>query len=116
MPVMAWIIPVLMALLLGACVAAPAKTVTPGPAISQMTVCGPHDKLVNRIDAVHGERQEWIAILDDSGLIIEAFVSDARTFTLLVRNGPDAIMSCVVVSGVNYHRTREKPDVISLSH
>ena len=121
---MARLIPALMAMLLGACVAAPAKTVTPAPTISQVTVCGPHAKLVSRIRDVHGERQEWIAILDQptppsigSGLIIEAYVSQkTKTFTILIRHGSDARMACVLVSGVNYHRSpvTEKPDVISL--
>ena len=119
---MAWIIPILMAMLLSACVAAPAKTVTPAPTINaQVTVCGPHAKLVSRIRDVHGERQERIAILDQptpqsTELIIEAYVSQkTKTFTILIRHGSDASMACVLVSGVNYHRTRvtEKPDVVS---
>ena len=117
MRVMAWIIPALTALLLGACVAAPAKTVMPAPAPAipaRVTVCGPHGKLVSRIRDVHGEHQEWVGILDESGLIIEGYVSNARTFTLLIRDGRDAIMTCVLVSGVNYHRApAAKPDVVS---
>ena len=115
---MARFIPALMALLLSACVAAPAKTVMPAPAPAipaRVTVCGPHAKLVSRIRDVHGENQEFVAILDDSGLIIEGYVSDARTFTLLIRDGRDAIMTCVLVSGTNYHRAGSpKPDVVSL--
>ena len=100
---MAWLVPILM-MLLGACVTtvpAPSKPIDTSAAIkTAMMVCGIHDQMTARLKADYGETQVWIALLDNK-LAIEMFVSEEKTFTMLVTNGQG--LACLFGSGGSYH-------------
>jgi hypothetical protein len=97
---MRWLIPFL--LLLGACVTTlPSKPVDRSDTLdAAMTMCGIHDSMVAKLKADYGEVQVWIAMLENE-LVLEMFVSEGNTFTMLVTNGQG--LACLFGSGRSYH-------------
>ena len=94
----------LLALFLGACVTV-SKPVEMSESLNEaMKMCGIHQDMVEGLVDDFGEKQEWIAMLDNQ-LAIEMFVnSGTHTFTMLVTNSQG--LACLFASGTSYHPTR----------
>jgi len=94
---------ILTLMLLGGCVATPqsGKPESSTKAMQvAMSVCGIHASMVEALHDRHGEKQAWVALLDN-GLMMEMHVSPAGTFTIFLVDGRG--MACYYGSGHNYH-------------
>ena len=96
---MGWFIPVIV-LLLASCATVQPRTIDMSEALNEaMSMCGIHDQMTGKLEEQYGETQAWIAILDNQ-LVIEMFVSDTNTFTVLVSNSQG--LACLFASGTDY--------------
>lgn len=72
----------------------PDTSVPAGPA--DVTNCGPRDQIVSQLGAMFKEAPSGIGMIDPTA-VVEVFVSDAGTFTILA-SGTDGT-SCILASG-----------------
>jgi hypothetical protein len=79
------------------------------PTITQAQLpCAPRDEIVTQITQRFKERPEANGITPQ-GLLLEVFVSETRSFTVLLTT-PQGL-SCVAAVGENWEREVRKPEV-----
>ncbi len=79
------------------------------PAIAQAQLpCAPRDEIVAQLTQQYKETPEANGITPQ-GLLLEVFVSERRSFTVLLTT-PQGL-SCVAVVGENWERQARKPEV-----
>ena len=72
------------------------------PQASETTNCGPRDQIVAQLGTVFSEAQNGMGIIDQTA-VVEVFVSDQGTFTILA-SGTDGT-SCILASGEGWDGT-----------
>ena len=72
----------------------------PASASATMSVCLPHEEAVDKLEKSHGEQKIGTGLGPRGASVVELFVSESGTWTVLVTrtNG----MSCVAASGDNW--------------
>lgn len=65
-----------------------------------LSVCLPHDEAVAKLDRQYGERQIGFGLSQQGESVVELFVSDVGTWTVLITRTDG--LSCIAAAGDNW--------------
>ena len=86
----------------------------PGDALSEpapMIPCGDRGKIIDQLQTKYSEAPVSIGIMAN-GSVIEIYVSDEGTFTVLITNPAGA--TCLVASGNSWEQIKSEPEGIEM--